>query len=86
MTIKKKKKLGSKLGSVAFTLQLRKRHEKTSVRAAEKCPDIPNEKDTGIHIYCMVGRYRCCVVERHFFCRTIVCTVISVWAGIAQSV
>jgi hypothetical protein len=44
----KKKKLG-KCGpclafvsyTLAFALQLKKKHGKTSVRAAEKCPDIP---------------------------------------------
>jgi hypothetical protein len=46
-----KKKMRSKLGSagrttslpfipLAFALQLRKKHRKTSVRVVEKCPDI----------------------------------------------
>jgi hypothetical protein len=51
--ITKKKKLGSKLGSagrapslrviraLAFALQLRKKHGKTSVKVVERCPDNP---------------------------------------------
>jgi hypothetical protein len=27
--------------TLAFALQLRKKHRKTSIRAVEKCPDIP---------------------------------------------
>jgi hypothetical protein len=29
------------LSTLAFALQLRKKHGKTSVRVVEKCPDIP---------------------------------------------
>jgi hypothetical protein len=48
----KKKKIGKQFGkcgpcpvfasyTLAFALQLRKKHGKTSVREVEKCPDIP---------------------------------------------
>jgi hypothetical protein len=52
ITIKKKKKIGKQIGkcgpcpvfasyTLAFALQLRKKHGITSVRIVEKCPDIP---------------------------------------------
>jgi predicted secreted Zn-dependent protease len=49
ITIKRKGRTYGKCGpcpafasyTLAFTLQLRKKHGKTSVRVVEKCPDIP---------------------------------------------
>jgi hypothetical protein len=54
----KRKKLGSASYTLAFALQLRKKHGKPTVRVVEKCPDIPvaavqytftHKQDTELH-------------------------------------